>query len=68
MKNYHNPDDWVAPEHERVARHMQRDFPRDYKNRPIRDDRGRMLKVDPRPTILIPERKTYKDRLNLLGV
>lgn len=55
----HNDSAWIAPEHSRDARGMERDFPRDDYGRKILDSRGRQLLIDKRPTILVPPRKTY---------
>jgi hypothetical protein len=38
---------------------MEREYPRDDYGRPIRDKRGRELKIDKRPNIMVPPRKTY---------
>jgi hypothetical protein len=50
---------WVAPEHARDASAMTRDYPRDDYGAPIKDNRGREIKIDKRPTIMVPPRKTY---------
>lgn len=50
---------WTAPEHGKIASAMERDYPRDDWGRPIRDNRGRELKIDIRPTIMIPPKPTY---------
>lgn len=59
-RNKDNPNDsWVAPEHYRFSRGMRRDYDRDEEGKPIKH-RGRNLVVDPRPTIMTPEKpKTY---------
>lgn len=49
---------WVAPEHSKVARSMNRDYPRDDWGRPIREC-GRELKIDSRPSVMVPPRPTY---------
>jgi hypothetical protein len=49
------PDYWVAPEHWKFARNMDRDYERDHDGRPIREN-GKRLVLDPRPEIMIPKR------------
>lgn len=49
---------WVAPEHVRVAMSMDMDFPRNDLGWPVEGSR-RELKIDKRPTIMVPPRKTY---------
>jgi hypothetical protein len=53
----HREPSWFAPEHQKAARSMRMDYPR--------DDRGHILPgskrsavVDKRPTILVPPRPT----------
>lgn len=48
--------DWVAPEHQKFARHMQRAFPLDDKGNPMKE-LGKRLVLDPRPEILQPKRQ-----------
>jgi hypothetical protein len=48
---------WICPEHVRLAQDMRRDYPRDDFGRRI-DGKPRELKIDARPTIMKPERKT----------
>jgi hypothetical protein len=48
---------WVAPEHLKMSSDMGRDYPRNEKGERI-EGRERELKLDPRPTIMKPERKT----------
>ncbi len=40
---------------------MDWDYPRDDFGRPLRE-KGRVLKMDPRPDILKPERKVYREK------
>ncbi len=53
-------DSWLAPEHARLATDMKRDWPRDDWGRPIRDGRGKLLVLDPRPTIMVSPRPVYQ--------
>lgn len=48
---------WVAPEHARSASGMIRDYPRDEKGQKI-EGTERELKIDKRPTIMVPPRRT----------
>lgn len=57
-KNGKKPNDWVAPEHQKMVRDMERDFPRDDLGRRV-EGRERELVIDPRPTLLVPPRQTY---------
>ncbi len=50
---------WAAPEHQRVARSMIRDYPRDDWGRRI-PNKPKELKVDIRPTSMIPPTPVYK--------
>lgn len=59
----YNDSAWVAPEHSRDARAMDRDFPRDEYGRKILDSRGRQLLIDQRPSVMRPPRKTYPGTL-----
>lgn len=52
---------WTAPEHSRVAQAMEKDYPRDDWGRRI-PGKPRELRVDPRPTIMVPPRFTYKPK------
>lgn len=49
-------DNWCAPEHQRLAQDMVRDYPRDHNNRRI-PGKSRELLVDNRPAIMVPPRK-----------
>lgn len=51
----HN-DVWISPFHARDARMMERDYPRNERGEPIRDN-GKFLVVDNRPTIMRKESK-----------
>lgn len=63
-KRRENPNDvWVSPFHAKYARGMERDYPRDDYGRPIKH-LGRVLKVDPRPEIMRPQRPVYRDHVN----
>ena len=55
---YVTPYDWDAPEHRAFSLGMEWDVPRDDWGRPIMG-RKPELKIDPRPAILVPPRKTY---------
>lgn len=57
-KNPNPANAWIAPEHQKMAMDMQRDFPRDDWGYPLRGQ-GKVLVVDKRPNILIPPRPTY---------
>lgn len=48
---------WSAPEHIRLAQDMKRDYPRNDMGEKI-DGRPRELVIDPRPTCMIPPRRT----------
>jgi hypothetical protein len=48
---------WTAPEHIRMAQDMKRDFPRNEMGERI-EGKDRELKLDPRPTIMLPPRRT----------
>lgn len=61
MKKEENPADvWVSPFHERFARSMERDYPRDDWGKRI-PGKSRELKIDKRPNVMVPPRKTYMD-------
>jgi len=46
---------WTAPEHAKIARHMERAYPVDHKGRKM-VELGRELVLDPRPEIMQPKR------------
>lgn len=48
---------WWAPEHERIAKDMRQDYPRDDWGNRIRGEKRRLV-VDTRPSILVPPRPT----------
>ena len=50
---------WIAPEHARAALGMRRDYPRDDWGVPLRET-GKELVLDPRPQIMIEEKKKYE--------
>jgi hypothetical protein len=56
-KEKKKPNNWVAPEHAKGASAMNRDYPRDDFGQRI-EGRERELKIDKRPSIMIPPRKT----------
>jgi hypothetical protein len=47
---------WVAPEHIRLAQDMKRDYPRNEKGERLPGPKE--LKLDKRPTIMVPPRPT----------
>lgn len=56
-KKHPNPFDvWTAPEHDRMTKDRRRDWQRDDWGHPMRD-KPRVLVLDPRPTIMLPEKK-----------
>jgi len=46
---------WVAPEHRRHASYMEKAYDVDHKGRKMVEN-GKRLVLDPRPTIMIPEK------------
>lgn len=49
-------ENWVAPEHQKIASSMKKDFPRDDRGLPIEGEKKRLV-IDPRPTIMVPPRR-----------
>lgn len=50
---------WKAPEHVRLTSDMKSEVPKDNYGQPI-PGREKMLVLDPRPTILLPPRRTKR--------
>jgi hypothetical protein len=55
---------WFAPEHGRVAMGMRRDYPRDDWGFPIRGSEKELV-VDPRPQIMVENKKKYEHNRSL---
>lgn len=54
-RNRKRPESWHAPEHQKFARHMERDYRRDVNGRKM-VELGKELVLDPRPEIMQPKR------------